>query len=269
MAFAVYLGALGGVALIAVGDVAHGGDASAAGSMTLQVPADTSGARLNTVLALLRQTRGIAGVRLLEPAETARLVEPWLGSGAATGSLPVPRLVDLHVDGLGTPDLADLRQRLASIVPDARLDGDGTVPTDFQGAMARLSGAIAAAVIVVLAIAILAALSDARTRLMLDRDRVELLHLLGAADDYIARQFEGEALRLGSIGACGGAVAAALTVFGLGSGLGALRFPALASAGAIADWRLWLLLAGAAVVAAGIAVAAARLTILRRLSHMP
>ena len=67
-------------------------------SWTLQIPAEISAARIETILALLRQTAGIRGARLLEPAETAKLLEPWLGPAAATATLPVPRLVDVQVD---------------------------------------------------------------------------------------------------------------------------------------------------------------------------
>ena len=66
---------------------------------------------MQTVLALLRQTPGFASVRSLEPAETARLLEPWLGASAKIDELPVPRLVDLQLGRDGTPDIAALRRQ--------------------------------------------------------------------------------------------------------------------------------------------------------------
>ena len=111
LALIVYLAGLGGVGLIVIDDTLSATRQALATSLTLQVPAETSKARLDTVLALLRQTAGIEGVHLLELAETARLLEPWLGPAVPLDELPVPRLIDLRRDPKGGLDLAALRDR--------------------------------------------------------------------------------------------------------------------------------------------------------------
>ena len=268
MALAVYLAALGGIGLVAVADGVRRSEASLAGRMTLQVPADASAARLNTVLALLRQTHGIVSADPLEAAETARLVEPWLGSAVAVDRLPVPRIIDLRVDGASAADFADLRHKLALIVPGAQLDQHGPLLEDVQGASARLTSVISTVLAVVLLIMVLSAAASARNGLLLHREFVELLHLLGAGDDQIARQFQGQALWLGLIGGAAGSLAAAITMLVL-DGVGrALQLPS-PTAGWIADWRIWLILAGTAIAAGLVAMAVARITLLRRLVRMP
>src|SRR6266545_7988600 len=79
LALLVYLAGLGAVGLIVIDDTLRAAGQELATTLTLQVPAETSKARLETVLALIRQTPGVGSVHLLEPAETARLLEPWLG----------------------------------------------------------------------------------------------------------------------------------------------------------------------------------------------
>ena len=264
-----YLGSCTGLGLIAIGDGLRGREASSAGAVTLQVPADASAARLSTVLALLRQTRGIVGVRLLEPAETARLVEPWLGPSIAIDRLPVPRLIDVRVDGDAAADLVDLRQKLAAILPDARLEQHGLPGADFRSAALRLTGVLIAFFAVVLMVAIFSAGWTARSAARLDRGAIELLHMLGAADNYIARPFQAQALRLGLLGGGAGALAAALTMVALGDAGPALHLPPSITADQLADWRVWLILIGAAIAAGGIAMAAARLAVMRQLARMP
>ena len=263
----VYLAGLGGAALVALGDALRGRDAALAGSMTLQVPADTSAARLKTAVALLRQTRGVTEVRPLEPEETARLVEPWLGPALGTGRLPVPQIIDMRVDGAGTPDLADLRQKLTSIVPDAHLEDGGQSLAGWRAEIYRLSGAIAAFVALALLVAVSAAVSHARSSLALHRAELELLHLLGATDSDILRRFAGEALAIG-LSAAIGALAAALTLLALGGAPGSLYLALPGSPAGIADWRVWLILAGAAIAGAAIPLAVARGMVLRRLAQM-
>lgn len=269
IALTVYLGALGGAAMIAVGDGASGWDAALARSMTLQVPADTSAARLKTVVALLRQTRGLSGVRLLEPEETARLVQPWLGPSFAGGRLPVPQLVEMRVDEVAPPDLAALRERIASIAPDARLEADGQSLAPWRTEAYRLTGAIGAFVGLALLVSVSATVSDVRSRLALHRDELDLLHLLGAADKDILYCFAGAVLGIGLAGAGVGSLAAALTLFSLGGGHEASYQSLPAAAPGIADWRVWLILAGAAILGAAIPVAVGGGMVRRHLAQMP
>jgi cell division transport system permease protein len=268
-ALAVYLAGLGGVGLVALGASMRSWDASLALRASLQIPADASPARLNTVLALLRQTSGIADVHLLDPAETARLVEPWLGRSVAIERLPVPRLIDLRVDGSAKANFADLRQRLTSILPDAVLDEHGLLLAEWRSAATRIMGAIAAILGAVFLIALWSAAATARTGLLLERPLVELLHLLGAADADIARPFELRALSLGLLGGATGALAAALTLLAVGSAGRALPLPTPLSADAMGDWRIWAVLLGATLIVGVVATGAARATVLRRLAQLP
>ncbi len=237
--------------------------------MTLQVPPDASPARLNTVLALLRQTHGIVGVHPLEAAETARLVEPWLGSSVAVDRLPVPRIIDLQVDGISAAEFTDLRHKLTSIVPDAQLDEHAPLLEHVERAAARLTSVIAAVLVVIVLTMVVSAAADARSGLLLHREYVELLHLLGAGDDQIARQFQRHTLRLGLIGGAAGALAAAITMLVLDGAGSALQLPSPIVGDGIADRRVWLILIGAAIAAAMVAMTAARVTVLRRLAQMP
>ena len=122
VALMVYLAGLGGIGLIVLGGTLRAAQRSLGASLTLEVPADTSKARLATALATLRQTKGVVSAQVLAPAETARMLEPWLGPTVSLDELPVPRLIDLRIDPAAAPDLARLRQQLASVVPEARLD---------------------------------------------------------------------------------------------------------------------------------------------------
>jgi cell division transport system permease protein len=265
---AVCLGGLGGAALIGIGDALRGWDASLAGSVTLQVPAETSAARLKTVVALLRQTRGLTEVRLLEPEETARLVQPWLGASLTAGQLPVPQIVDMRMDGAGTPDFAELRQKLASIVPDARLEYGGQSLAGRRAEAHRLSGAIGAFIALAFLVSLSAAVSHARSALAVHRDELELLHLLGATDRQVVRRFAAAAMANALPGAGFGALAAALTLLVLGGAPATLYLSTPAGAAGIADWRVWLILAGAAIAGAVIPMAVARDMVRRRLAQM-
>src|SRR5439155_19672059 len=93
-----------------------------AATLTLQLPADTSAARTDMALAVLRQPPGMVGARLVERTETKRLLEPWLGPSVPLDRLPVPRLIDLQMTPNAAIDFAVLRQKLTSVAPGAELE---------------------------------------------------------------------------------------------------------------------------------------------------
>ena len=85
----------------------------------------------------------------------------------------------------------------------------------------------------------------ARIGLAIHHSVIEILHLLGAQDAYIARQFQVHALWLGLRGGVIGGMAAAVTVAILGPAGHILMLPMPATTHGIFDWRLWLLLVAA------------------------
>lgn len=269
IALMVYLAATGGVALIWLGDTLEKWDASLASALTLQLPADTSPARIDMAIGALRQAPGIVSARALDPSETAKLLEPWLGNSAVVGDLPVPRLVDVRVDPEATIAYEKLRQQLDAIVPGAQLDNNRAWLSTLREFALRVEGVIAAAVVVVTALVIAIIVFTARIGLAIHQSVVELLHLLGAQDAYIARQFQVHALSLGLRGALIGDIAAMLTVVILGPASHMFALPVPIATYGVLDWRLWALLVVTGLAAGGVAMVTARITVLRQLGRMP
>jgi cell division transport system permease protein len=269
IALMVYLAAMGGIGLIWLGDTLSQWDASMASALTLQVPADTSQPRIDMMLGALKQTKGVISAHLLQSDETAKLLQPWLGDSVAVATLPLPHLVDVEVDPRTTIDFTTLRQQLGSIVPEAQLDNNRTWLNGVRAFALRIEGVITTGVVVVMALIVTIIIFTARIGLAIHRSVIELLHLLGAQDDYIARQFQVHALSLGLRGGVIGGAAAALTVVILGPAGHVFELPVPIATYGIFDWRVWLLLIVTGLVAGGVAMATARITVLRQLARMP
>ena len=267
-ALMVYLAGLGAAGLIVLGDALDTAAEGLARSVTVQVPAAASDARMQTIVALQRQTPGIASVRPLEPAETARLLEPWLGSEAKLDILPVPRLADVRLTGDGKLDMPALRRQLEGVVPGAQLEDHRQELARLRAAAHPLEWLLALAIVVALASSAIATVFAVRIGLVVKSSVVELLHLLGADDAEIAGRFAFRWLRLGAVGGAIGAASVLLTLFLMRGAAEVVRLPA-PPGNEIADWRLWLVLVGLVAAAGAIAMASARLTVLRRLARMP
>ncbi|MGZ3377941.1 MAG: cell division protein FtsX, partial [Phenylobacterium sp.] len=172
----------------------------------------------------LAGTAGVTEARALEPAKAYDLIRPWLGDVSDLEDLPVPRLVAVTLDAKHPADAKALSAALAAKDVDATVDDHSRWIKDIRraGAVVRWLGLgvfllIAAAAGAVVAFA-------TRAGLAARRDVVEVLHLAGAEDAFIAQLFQVRFARVaglaGAIGAAAaGVLGAALRLAGGGEGL--------------------------------------------------
>ena len=193
-------------------------------------------------------------------------LEAWLGSGEHIVDLPLPRLIDVRLD----PDVADLQtiaRELRAAVPGARLDDHRVWLQNFINVVLWFEIAAVGVFAIVLLVTILTVMFTTRTGLAIHHDVVEILHLVGARDSYIARKFGARALWLGLRGGLIGGVFAAGTVYGfswLASRIDAALLPS-----AQLSPLSWTILALTPLLVSAIAWATARATVyaaLRKLS---
>jgi len=160
---------------------------------------------------IARATAGIIEVRAYSRHDSERLLEPWLGPGLSFDDLPVPRMIAVTVAPGAAQDTAALRQILARNVAGASLDDH----RGWIGRMRRMAGtAIGGGLAVfalVLAATILSVAFATRGAMASNRPIIEVLHIVGAKQAYIAKQFQRHFLMLGlKGGAIGGGAAMGL-----------------------------------------------------------
>lgn len=218
---------------------------------------------------LARAAPGIGEVRLYGKRESERLLEPWLGAGLDIAELPVPRLVELKVEG--RPDFAGLRRQLAAEVPGASLD-DHRLWIQRLGAMASAMVAVGVVIMILVLTATGLAIAFATRGAMAgNRHIIEVLNLVGASDAFIAREFQKHFLRLGLKGGAigGGAAMLAFAVAGWAAGRfadtpGGDQLEALFGTFAL-GLRGYLSVIAIALVVAGTTAVVSRFTVFRNL----
>jgi len=284
LAVLVYLAVLAAIGGLTAYGFVEDWDRRLAGTMTVQIPPvvgaeaaasrATSDERREAVLRLLRVTPGIADARPVPDAEAAALLEPWLGT-ELVGALPIPTLVDVRLAAGQPLDRAALANRLENAAPGATLDDHARWLADAQ-ALGRSIAVTGLVVIVLVSLAaVLAVVFAVRTGLGVHRNEIEILHLIGAPDRFIAAQFQRHTGRLALAGAVSGAVLAAATV-------AALQWTAADSAGVSGPAGLasllsavefgprdWIALAVLPIAATLIATLTARASVLVSLARLP
>jgi len=266
IAVMVYLAALALAGALALDGAMRRFHLGLAGTATVQLP-DGDAAAVGRALDVLRATSGVRAARPLPPDELQALVAPWLGKGALPDGIALPAMIDVTLDPAAKPDLVALAAKLQAAAPGATLDDhrawlDRLVWLGRAGQLVALA-VVAAAMLATMAMVIVAT----RAGLAQHQQVVEVLHLIGARDRWIAGRVQGHALSLALRGGLLGLALTALTLFALwrlGQGLFGTLLPGVALAPA-----QWGLLVGLAPAGALLAMLTARVTVMRALARLP
>lgn len=262
-----FMACLTAMGVIAANRAAHAWTGQLTGEATVIVRprgGETPDAAAARAAEALSGTAGVTEARALEPAKAYDLIRPWLGDVSDIEDLPVPRLVAVTLDGRHPADAPKLRAALAAQNVDATVDDHSIWIKDIRRA-GRLVGGLGAGVFLLIAAAAGAVVAFAtRAGLAARRDVVEVLHLAGAEDGFIARLFQVRFARVaGQAGLIGAVMAAALGAGLRVAGGGAGLTPALPLA-----WSDLLAVIPCPLLAALVAAGAAQFTAMRLIQDM-
>ncbi|GAB5387698.1 MAG: FtsX-like permease family protein [Alphaproteobacteria bacterium] len=262
----VFLAALAFLAAAILGRAAGEWHDAYTGHLTLQVDAVQEQA-LNDLLLKLTEDDRIEGFHRLSERQQSELIAPWIGDVALLEGLSLPIIVDIELvsntDGL----IAQVEQDLENSIEGAQVTIAGAW-LERLGQLASIvrSAALVALLITLGAVAVMV-IAVTRAGLAIHAEAVGLLHMIGATDDWVAKQFQTRMLGSTAMGAAAGMLAAVITLFALRGlapdGTGSLLM--ISSSPGLWGWLGTLVLP---IAVAGLAAVTTRLTVLSDLKHM-
>ncbi len=211
------LACLAAVAASATGRAARGWTRDLAASATVQVrasPGETPAEAARAAEALAG-VRGVAEARALDRKAAVALLEPWLGVGAVPDDLPIPELVAVELNPAAPADAASLRHALEEAKVDGTVDDHARWLADVRRAAGAAFWAAVGVCLLISAAAAAVIAFATRSALAARRDVVEVLHLSGAEDPFVAGLLVRRFAWLAGRAAGGGAVAAAMVAVGV------------------------------------------------------
>ncbi len=225
--------------------------------------------RLETekIAQMLQKNPLVKSYEALGDKEIRKLVSPWLGDDFSLEDIPLPGLIAVDLNVANEESIEKLTQAIHALSPTSYVDTHREWLQDILRFTGTLQG-VALLVALIVAVTTVAGIAGGvRSRMAIHKDQVEILHLIGASDAYIARQFQWYAVIiafLGSIlGTAAGLAMAALILFITGQS-GTPLIPQISL-----DSTALALFCLLPLVACGIAGTTARQTVLRTLSLMP
>jgi len=269
IAVMVYLAALALAGSISIHGALSRWNAGLAGKVTVQIdpaPDLEMSRRQRLALEVLKTTPGVIDAEMMPRERLAELLEPWLGKGNVAPDLPVPELIDVSIDP-DKIDLVELARRIEGVGPGVRLDDHSLWTRGLIVGGRSIQGLALIAVVLIGFAAVAIVVFATRAGFATHFDIIELLHLMGAQDGYIARQFQRHFRWLSLKGGASGLALAAVTLWLLGQFAGDLEGPLLPHL-RLGPWG-WLALLLLPLIAAWVATMTARLTVMRALRKLP
>ncbi|PJB69128.1 MAG: permease [Alphaproteobacteria bacterium CG_4_9_14_3_um_filter_47_13] len=245
--------------------------------VTIEIPAENEAGKILSseetkktglkIESLLTSHPAVLRTHIMTDEEIRELVKPWLGENLMLGKIPLPGLISAELQEMTPETIQILEKKIKAIHKTARID----THEEWLGDLLRFTGALQFAAFIlalVIGLATITAVAGAvRSHMAVYHAEVELLHLMGAHDSYISRQFQRHSLSLAFQGGlCGVAIGGlCLLIIGWISGeMGVSLLP---------DFRMGYLqlgvLATLPVFMALISALAARQTVLKVLRKMP
>jgi len=245
--------------------------------LTIEIPAETSDGKIRTAdeiavlqtkaVKVLEDNPNIKNMESLNTEQTKELIAPWFGEDFDLSDVPLPGLISLDLHLSTQESLSRIRGDLYKIDKDLRVDAHETWLDDvlkFTGSL-QFAGLLIAVVILITTVSAVG--GAVRSRLAVHKADVELLHLMGASDIYITRQFQRHSLILALQGSLAGTAIGLLSILLMGAILGT------GAESLMPDMRISignvLMIMTLPILACAISAFTARMTVLKSLGAMP
>jgi len=269
IALMVYLAALTLTGGFTLHRTVMAGHEARAQSFSVHLPHMNDKAQETTdkVLAVVKETPGVAEAAVLDSGRIREMVEPWLGKSNSLSSLPLPTVIEGKLAKDTMVDFAALKIKIDAIAPGADVDDHKQWFEQFSGFVHIVQWVFYAIAVFIIATTAAVVIFACKTSLKIHRNTVNLLHRLGAMDGYIASQFQQHATLLALKGAFVGSGFAASTLLALylmARHIDSPLFPSFALSSLHAA-----ILVALPVLMSLIALASARISVLSTLRKMP
>lgn len=204
MAIAVFLFSVALAGYLLINSVADSWQSSINGSLTVQImPANEelseqeAELRVNKVITFFENRQGVKKVTLMSDTQLKQLMSPWLGAQVDVASLPLPRLLEVYLTSEQGFDYAAAANDLHEAAPYASIDDHRVWLNRLLKLASSVKVLAMSVLLMILTVCVLSIFYATCTSLGIHKDIIEILHIMGAKDDYVARQYAKRGLFIG------------------------------------------------------------------------
>ncbi len=168
--------------------------------------------RVNKVLSFFENLSEVEKVSVVSDKHIIKLMKPWLGDNIEIADLPMPKLIDVRLKDSSIQNFDKIAKDLHKVAPYSSINSHQIWLHKliiFAKSVKMLALSI---LLMVLFICLFSVFYATKTSLGIYQNIIEILHIMGATDNYIAKQY---ARRGFFIGLISGIVGVVLAIFSL------------------------------------------------------
>ena len=237
---------------MAINSMAGNWEKDITGSITVQItPIEDDNKHIDTaktqeqqnkVLQFMEKISGVESVRILDKQTVQKLMAPWIGSKVDLSTLPIPQLLDVRLKPNAELNYDEITRGLKLLTTNASIDNHRLWLNRLIKFATSLKTVALAILLMVVAICAFSIYYSARTSLNININSIEILHIVGAKDEYIAKQYAKKYAKIGFFAGIIGLMAAVPCIilvgkYGISTGSGLLSGARLSNAA----WTLIML----------------------------
>lgn len=173
---------------------------SLSGKITVQIPTiNDNGDKISEVTIsnnisnlkqILNASSEVSDIRLVDNQRIQKLISPWLGDLAYSENIPAPKILTATLKD-ASPDLIDkLETNITKALPGITVQNYKNWFADLFKLLETSKFIASIAVLILISIILISIYFAVKARMALLKDDIEILHLMGASEDYISKQFE-------------------------------------------------------------------------------
>ena len=220
VAFMVYLGCLLAGAAFYITGQAKDWQSQLGSTLTIEVPISgklTRAGAKERIFSIVNKLQGVKSAEALPEDQ----METLLGNVASqmSSDISLPLIVDVRLEERANIDISHLEGMLKTVSPQVTVV-DHRAWTQEVKDIIFIVNLISIGLFSLLVVAVaLITIFATRTSLLIHRQIIDVLHLIGATPTYISRQFDAHSLKNGLIAGTSGVILAFLSFLGLYYGL--------------------------------------------------
>lgn len=195
------------------------------------------------IVEFLEKYPNVEQVSVLSDNELHALLKPWLGNNVDIELLPIPKLLDVKIRNAKLFDYRELAVKMSEVSTEASINDHNLWLSRLLRFINSLK-MLAVTVLVLVAAACIASIVYAvKTGLNVHRDIIQILHTMGATDEYIAMNYVKQISQMSFVAGIAGtilSVPAIIVVGNMAKGIEAGIFNAVTFS--VESWLFILLL---------------------------
>lgn len=185
--------------VMAINSMAHNWEKDITGSITVQIiPVEDENKNIdkektleqqNKVLQFMESLSVVKEVTVLDDKAINKLMTPWLGDKVDITTLPIPVLLDIRLHPDVEINYDEITRGLKMISSNATIDNHRIWLNRLLKFASSLRNIALSVLIMVIIICAFSIYYSTKTNLNINNETIEILHIVGAKDKYVAQQY--------------------------------------------------------------------------------